>query len=198
MEGVIDASFKSSDDDWCRHAGRNFVCCHVFEFPIILAFPFLKIDFSDVLVLLGAFVYGPVGGIGVALIRSMLHFIMTGASLPSLVGDFAGVLASICYMFPFYYLFKRQSNVLAGQVLAGGAGAVSMATFMSFANWLFILPLYIKLMGLNLGMSTTKYILFGLIPFNLIKGALVTVVFAVLYLRILPWLKQHMQKPLTK
>ncbi len=53
-------------------------------------------------------------------------------------------------------------------------------------------------MGLNLGMSTTKYILFGLVPFNLIKGALVTVVFAVLYLRILPWLKQHMQKPIAK
>ena len=169
-----------------------------FEFPIILAFPFLKIDFSDVIVLLGTFVYGPIGGMGVALIRSTLHFIMTGASLPSLVGDFAGVLASICYLLPFYYLFKRQSNVLVGQAIAGVAGAVSMTIFMSFANWLFILPLYIKLMGLNLGMSTTKYILFGLVPFNLIKGALVTVVFAVLYLRILPWLKQHMQKPIAK
>lgn len=169
-----------------------------FEFPIILAFPFLKIDFSDVILLLGTFVYGPIGGMGVALIRSTLHFIMTGASLPSLVGDFAGVLASICYLLPFYYLFKRQSNVLVGQAIAGVAGAVSMTIFMSFANWLFILPLYIKLMGLNLGMSTTKYILFGLVPFNLIKGALVTVVFAVLYLRILPWLKQHMQKPIAK
>jgi len=39
----------------------------------------------------------------------------------------------------------------------------------------------------------TKYVFIGLVPFNLIKGALVTVVFAVLYLRILPWLKQHMK-----
>jgi len=48
-------------------------------------------------------------------------------------------------------------------------------------------------LNFNLGMSMTKYVFIGLVPFNLIKGALVTVVFAVLYLRILPWLKQHMK-----
>jgi len=164
-----------------------------FEFPIILAFPFLKIDFSDVIVLLGTFIYGPIGGIGVAVIRSLLHFIMTGASLPSLVGDFAGVMASIFYLLPFYYLFNRQKSVLWGQVIAGTVSSISMTIVMCLANWLFILPMYIKLLNFNLGMSMTKYVFIGLVPFNLIKGALVTVVFAVLYLRILPWLKQHMK-----
>ncbi|KRL58416.1 hypothetical protein FC69_GL000286 [Latilactobacillus fuchuensis DSM 14340 = JCM 11249] len=164
-----------------------------FEFPIILAFPFLKVDFSDVIVLLGTFIYGPLGGIGVAVIRSVLHFIMTGASLPSLVGDFAGVLASIFYLLPFYYLFKRQKSVVKGQIFAGVVSSISMTIVMVLANWLFILPLYIRLMGLNLGMSTLQYVLIGLVPFNLIKGGLVTVVFGILYLRILPWLKQHMK-----
>ena len=164
-----------------------------FEFPIILAFPFLKVDFSDVIVLLGTFIYGPLGGIGVAVIRSVLHFIMTGASLPSLVGDFAGVLASIFYLLLFYYLFKRQKSVVKGQIFAGVVSSISMTIVMVLANWLFILPLYIRLMGLNLGMSTLQYVLIGLVPFNLIKGGLVTVVFGILYLRILPWLKQHMK-----
>lgn len=164
-----------------------------FEFPIILAFPFLKIDFSDVIVLLGTFIYGPIGGIGVAVIRSLLHFIMTGASLPSLVGDFAGMMASIFYLLPFYYLFNRQKSVLSGQVIAGTVSSISMTIVLCLANWLFILPMYIKLLNFNLGMSMTKYIFIGLVPFNLIKGALITVVFAVLYLRILPWLKQHMK-----
>jgi len=164
-----------------------------FEFPIILAFPFLKVDFSDVIVLLGTFIYGPLGGIGVAVIRSVLHFIMTGASLPSLVGDFAGVLASIFYLLPFYYLFKRQKSVVKGQIFAGVVSSISMTIVTVLANWLFILPLYIRLMGLNLGMSTLQYVLIGLVPFNLIKGGLVTVVFGILYLRILPWLKQHMK-----
>ena len=107
-----------------------------FEFPIILAFPFLKIDFSDVIVLLGTFIYGPIGGIGVAVIRSLLHFIMTGASLPSLVGDFAGVMASIFYLLPFYYLFNRQKSVLWGQVIAGTVSSISMTIVMCLANWL--------------------------------------------------------------
>ena len=101
-----------------------------FEFPIILAFPFLKIDFSDVIVLLGTFIYGPIGGIGVAVIRSLLHFIMTGASLPSLVGDFAGVTASIFYLLPFYYLFNRQQSVRWGQVIAGTVSSLSMTIVM--------------------------------------------------------------------
>jgi len=128
-----------------------------FEFPIILAFPFLKIDFSDVIVLLGTFIYGPIGGIGVAVIRSLLHFIMTGASLPSLVGDFAGVMASIFYLLPFYYLFNRQKSVLWGQVIAGTVSSISMTIVMCLANWLFILPMYIKLLNFNLGMSMTKF-----------------------------------------
>ena len=102
-------------------------------------------------------------------------------------------MASIFYLLPFYYLFNRQKSVLWGQVIAGTVSSISMTIVMCLANWLFILPMYIKLLNFNLGMSMTKYVFIGLVPFNLIKGALVTVVFAVLYLRILPWLKQHMK-----
>ncbi|MEO2873773.1 ECF transporter S component, partial [Lacticaseibacillus paracasei] len=43
----------------------------MFSFPIIPAFPFLKLDLSDLVVLLGGLLYGPAGGIGVAFIRSL-------------------------------------------------------------------------------------------------------------------------------
>lgn len=39
-------------------------------FPIMPAFSFLKIDFSDIPILLGMFLYGPLAGVITAFVRS--------------------------------------------------------------------------------------------------------------------------------
>ncbi len=58
----------------------------MFSFPIIPAFPFLKLDLSDLVVLLGGLLYGPVGGIAVAFVRSLVHFALTGGGVVNLIG----------------------------------------------------------------------------------------------------------------
>ena len=50
------------------------------SFPILPVFPFLKIDFSDIPVLLSMFLYGPMAGVVTAFLRSVLHTITTGLS----------------------------------------------------------------------------------------------------------------------
>ena len=68
---------------------------------------------------------------------------------------------------------------------------------MSIANYFVITPLYLMFLGLNatqmLGMSLANYVLIGIVPFNLIKGFIVSAVFLVLHAQLLPWLsrKQH-------
>ncbi|MFK5261266.1 ECF transporter S component, partial [Lactiplantibacillus plantarum] len=57
----------------------------MFSFPIIPAFPFLKLDLSDLVVLLGGLLYGPVGGIAVAFVRSLVHFALTGGGVVNLI-----------------------------------------------------------------------------------------------------------------
>lgn len=46
-------------------------------FPIMPAFSFLKIDFSDIPILLGMFLYGPLAGVITAFVRSLLHLFLT-------------------------------------------------------------------------------------------------------------------------
>ena len=46
-------------------------------FPIMPAFSFLKIDFSDIPILLGMFLYGPLAGVITAFVRSLLHLFFT-------------------------------------------------------------------------------------------------------------------------
>ncbi|MFD1428853.1 MULTISPECIES: ECF transporter S component [Lacticaseibacillus] len=171
-------------------AAVGFVLQLFIAFPIIPAFPFLKLDPSDLAVLLGGFIYGPVAGIGVAFCRSLLHFLITGPNLINLVGDLAAFIASVGFMIPVV-LAVRKGNSMWHQVGGLIGGTFSLTVIMSFLNWVAIMPMYLAVMNFQLGMSTTKYVLIGVVPFNLIKGAVISVLFFALAHAMMPWLEKQ-------
>ncbi|GAF39122.1 substrate-specific component RibU of riboflavin ECF transporter [Agrilactobacillus composti DSM 18527 = JCM 14202] len=69
-----------------------------------------KSDLSDLVVLIGTFIYGPTGGIAIAFVRSLLHFLTSGGNLPSLIGDTASFIASTVFLLPMYYVLRKHSN----------------------------------------------------------------------------------------
>ena len=169
----------------------GFILQMFLEFPILPMFPFLKLDLSDLTVLLGGLLYGPLGGVAVAFVRSLVHYVMTGGGIINLVGDLASFLASVGFMWPVVSVMKTK-NSLTRQVGGLIGGTISLTVMMSVLNWIAIMPMYLAVMNFQLGMSTTKYVLIGVVPFNLIKGAVVSVVFFVLAKALMPWLdKQH-------
>lgn len=162
----------------------------LFEFPVLPAFPFLKLDVSDVAILLGLLLYGWRGAVGTAFIRSMLHFVLTGAGLVNLVGDSAAFLASVGLMIPLALLIRSGYSwprAVGGMI----GGTLSMTVIMSVLNLLVIMPMYMAVMNFQLGMSTMRYVLIGVVPFNLIKGAVLTVVFLVVAKAMNYWLSRH-------
>ena len=80
--------------------------------------------------------------------------------------------------------------------LVTGIGA--MTIFMSVANYFVITPLYLQFYGVTadqmLGVTMAKYIAVGIVPFNLIKGAIVSAVFMALYMKLLPWLSKKQRE----
>lgn len=58
----------------------------LFEFPVIPVVSYLKMDFSDLPVLIATWLYGPVAGIIVAAIKCLLHGLMYGMWLASYWG----------------------------------------------------------------------------------------------------------------
>jgi riboflavin transporter FmnP len=161
-------------------------------FPIVPMFPFLKLDFSDIPVLINMFIFGPLTGVATAFIRSLLHLTMTGFSIDNMIGDFASFFASTLYTLPIFLLFKQKTTTK--RVLGLGLGILAMTVFMSIANYFVITPLYLKAFGLSagqmLGMGLGRYILVGIVPFNLLKGMIVSAVFLVLHAKLLPWLSK--------
>lgn len=176
-------------------------------FPIMPAFSFLKIDFSDIPILLGMFLYGPLTGVITAFVRSLLHLFLTGLAPQNMVGDFASFLASSIFTLPIFYFFGKKKNIRTNRIVGLVSGILALTIFMSIANYFVITPVYLQLYGVTtqqfLGTSLASYVAIGIVPFNLIKGLLVSGVFLVLHAKLLPWLskKQHtIQKktPLTK
>ncbi|MGX7197095.1 ECF transporter S component [Enterococcus olivae] len=162
-------------------------------FPIIPMFEFLKVDFSDIPVMLSMFLFGPVAGIVTAFLRSSLHLLTTGLSAPNMVGDVASFIATTVFTLPMYYFFNKSyksSYKISGVV----SGILSMSIVMSIANYFVITPLYLFFFNVGadnfLGMPLANYVVMGILPFNLIKGTIVSVVFLILHAKLLPWLSK--------
>ena len=157
-------------------------------FPIMPAFSFLKIDFSDIPILLGMFLYGPLAGVITAFVRSLLHLFLTGLAPQNMVGDFASFLASSIFTLPIFYFFGKKKNIRTNRILGLVSGILALTIFMSIANYFVITPIYLQLYGVTtqqfLGTSLASYVAIGIVPFNLIKGLLVSGVFLVIAMAI--------------
>lgn len=108
-----------------------------------------------------------------------------------MVGDTASFLASCAFTLPMYYFFRKgihTKNKMVGVI----SGILSVTIFMSVANLFVITPLYLRFFGVTadqfLGMSLPQYVAIGILPFNLVKGAIVSAVFLALHAKLLPWL----------
>lgn len=151
-----------------------------FSFPLLPWAPFLKIDFSDIPVVLGMYIFGPLSGIAIAAVRSLLSYVMTGGEAGFPIGDTAAFIATLSYTLPVYYIIRNRTANMKTVLMASGAGTVSLTTILAFLNWLVIAPLYIYVMGFSVG-PMREYLTISVIPFNLLKGAFVSIIFFALY-----------------
>lgn len=168
-----------------------------FEFPLWFAPAFLELDFSDVPSLIGAFALGPFAGVMVQLVKNLLNLALQGTDTAA-VGEIANFVVGSIFAFTaglIYHRNKTFKNAVIGMVV----GIISMTISMSIINYYITIPLYAKIFGWPIeqivaaGKAVNKYIvdfktliLFAVVPFNLVKGILVTLLTSLLYKRVSP------------
>nr|WP_174760380.1 ECF transporter S component [Alkalibacterium pelagium] len=165
----------------------------MFSFPILPGSPFLKIDFSDLAVLFGMYVYGPLAGVAIAFIRSLLSYAQKGGEMGFPIGDTAAFIATLSYTLPLYLIIAKKGTALKFKLLATGTASLSLTVAMALANWLFIAPAYMAVMGFSVGPMRT-YLLLAIVPFNLIKGPIVAIIFFIAFSKLKPWLDKTRKK----
>lgn len=132
------------------------------EIPIISAYSFLKYDISDVIPLMVGFYSKIIYAIGIIVVRNLLHLLFKG----QIVGMIMSTIASISFILPPIYLYHKK-NTKKMAIIGMLYGSITMLIIMYIAN-LIVVPMFFGFKGKTL----FSYLLFGVIPFNVVKGIL--------------------------
>lgn len=167
------------------------------DFPLWFTPPFLKFDISDVPSLIGAFALGPMAGVIIQLVKNLLKIIIVGTNTAG-VGELANFIVGSIFAYSaglIYYREKTFKNAVTGLII----GTLSMTIAISIINYYIMIPFYAKAFGMPLDKIITisgavnKYvvdlkslIIFAVVPFNLLKGLVVSIVTTLLYKRVSP------------
>jgi riboflavin transporter FmnP len=151
---------------------------------------FLKLDIGDIPALVGAFAYGPVVGIVVEIMKNMLDYLFKGSTTGIPIGHLANLTAGLLYVLPIYFVYKKFPSK-TGLVIACLTGILLTTTFMSIFNYYYFLPLYAKYLNLNpesFG-QMFEYIIKIIVPFNVLKGTVNSLVFFMIHPKLKKWFK---------
>ena len=167
------------------------------EIPLFFAPSFYKIDLSEIPVLICTFYLGPVAGVAAELVKIVVKLVLKGTST-AFVGDYANFVVGCSFVLPasiLYHAKPGKKTALMGMVL----GTLVMTVVGSAFNAFYLLPKFAVLYGMPMeaiiGMGTkvnpaihsvSTLVLFAVVPFNLLKGMVVSLLTFLLYKRISP------------
>ena len=171
------------------------------DFPIPIAPSFMKMDLSELPVIIGGFLLGPVASVVIAILKVMIKFVIKGTST-MFVGELANIIGSVSYALPatlIYTKLKTKKRAIIGLLL--GIMFSSMITTVLNATVLF--PMYMKLFKIDenalLGMiqlvnsnvnSFTTAMCFSVFPFNLFKYSIDSIIVIAIYKSISNFIKK--------
>ncbi|GFP77318.1 ECF transporter S component [Clostridium fungisolvens] len=151
------------------------------EFPILPAAPFLKLDLSDLPALLGTFALGPVAGIIIEAIKNILVIVIKG-STSAMIGELANFVIGAVWVIVAGFIYKR-NRTIKGAIIGLSLGTIALTIAGLLGNYYVFLPLYNKIVP-SLSPEIINYLVTIILPFNLIKGVVVSIVTLVLYKRV--------------
>lgn len=167
------------------------------EMPLWFVPPFLKVDFSDIPALIGAFSLGPMAGVVIELIKNILNLAIEGTTTGA-VGELANFFVGSIFVFVAGVIYQKKKTFKSA-VLGMIAATIAMTIAASIANYYFLIPFYAKLFGVTvdqyveMGAQVNRFIsdyrsfiLYGIVPFNFLKGIMVSFVTIPLYKRVSP------------
>lgn len=174
----------------------------IFSIPLWFAPNFYKIDLSEVPILIGAFTLGPVAGVVIEFIKILLNLVLKGTDT-AFVGEIANFLLGCSLVVPSAIIYHRNKNIKSA-ILGMVVGTISFIVVGSLLNAYVLLPTYAKIYGMPLNglvkmgtavnpniTSLNTFILLAVVPFNLIKGVLASVLTGMLYKSVSPIIKGY-------
>ncbi len=173
----------------------------IFDISLPFIPSFYKIDISEVVIILTGFSLGVFPAICAEAIKIIVNLLLNGTTTLC-VGEFANFIMGLSFVVPasyFYRLNKTKKQAMIS-LLVGG---ISLTIVASLMNYFVLLPVYayfyqmpietLVAMGSVLNPSINglwTFILFAVIPFNIIKASITTIIVLLIYKKVSPLLKK--------
>ena len=175
---------------------------HLFDFSIpVIAPEFYKLDLSEIPVLIGSFIMGPLAGVFIEAIKILLKLLVKGTST-AYVGDLANFIIGCAFVVPASLIYKYKKTKM-GAFIGMAVGILVMAVAGIAINYWVLIPFYVKAFGMPLdaiigmgakinGAISNKFtfVLICVGPFNILKGVIDSLITAVVYKRISSFIKE--------
>lgn len=176
----------------------SFVLYMYAKFRLPFMFPsFLEMQFSELPAILAGFSLGPVAGSLVIIIKCLIKFPFTGTAF---VGEITDMILGLVYVLPasiVYQVNKTKKGAIIG--LAIGTGIATVAAIL--LNWGVSVPFYVKMFfggnfdvivnicaplypGISRETFYVYYLFVAVLPFNLLRLGLVSIVTFFVYKRL--------------
>lgn len=153
------------------------------KFPVPFLPPFLEFHFDEIPAFIASFAYGPLSGVLVLLIKTLIKLPFTSTLG---VGELSDLLYSAAFIIPAALVYERHRN-FKGVIIGISIGTVFQLVFSLVSNVYLMIPFYMRVMEFPeaaiLGMCQAanpnikdigwSYGLLAVLPFNLIKDAAV-------------------------
>jgi len=156
------------------------------EIPVFPAVPFYKLDFSNLPVLLGAFALGPVQGVLILLLKSLLGLLHTTSGG---VGELADFIVGCAMVIPAGLIYRKNKS-RKGAVIGMLVGTVCAIIAAILANYYIMFPAFgiteEALVGFGQKVfpfvsDTWSFVFTVTASFNLIKWVLISILTGLIY-----------------
>ena len=170
------------------------------EFPIPFIPSFIKLDFSDLPELIGAFAYGPLAGVAIALAKNIIHL---AVSQSGYVGELSNFILGAVFALVAGLIYKKNKTMKMA-LLGGVIGAICMAAVSFPSNLFIVYPFYYNFMPKEIVLQAYQAIIPSMksieqsllifnVPFTFIKGLLCVIISMFIYKPLSPVLKGKSQ-----
>lgn len=154
-------------------AALAYLTVFVIRIPLPFFPEFLKYEPKDVIILIAAFIFGPLSGILMSVVVSFVELVTISST--GWIGFVMNVLSTVAFILPPAILYRKNKtvkNAAVGLVI----GALSTTAVMFLWNY-FLTPIY-----MNLPLEKVLPILYNaVIPFNLLKSLINAILTFVIY-----------------
>lgn len=159
------------------------------EFNIPMTPPFLKVDISGAVILIAVLTLGLKEAVFALLIKDLIHLLSTQTGGVGELADFIMLTAMAVAL----WLITRNNKDVKKVVIGCVAATAALIAAGAITNAYMLIPFYAKVMmpveaildmcqKVNPNItSITSYVVWGVVPFNAIKGVILSIITVLLY-----------------